>query len=69
MLRIAAANQSGDKGAISDAFDLASKALRVAKLHALETGTTNVDYREISVEALAAEDPAGFLLLEEGRWP
>ncbi|CAO3312586.1 MULTISPECIES: phage portal protein [unclassified Pseudomonas] len=27
MLRIAAANQSGDKGAISDAFDLASKAL------------------------------------------
>jgi 2-polyprenyl-6-hydroxyphenyl methylase/3-demethylubiquinone-9 3-methyltransferase len=32
----------------------------VAKLHALETGTTNVDYREISVEALAAEDPAGF---------
>lgn len=48
------------KGAQVTGIDLASKALRVAKLHALETGTTNVDYREISVEALAAEDPAGF---------
>lgn len=48
------------KGAQVTGIDLASKALRVAKLHALETGTTNVEYREISVEALAAEEPAGF---------
>lgn len=41
-------------------IDLATRALKVAKLHALEAGTTNVTYREVSVEALAAEQPAGF---------
>ncbi|MFN2348877.1 MAG: bifunctional 2-polyprenyl-6-hydroxyphenol methylase/3-demethylubiquinol 3-O-methyltransferase UbiG, partial [Thioalkalivibrio sp.] len=29
-------------------------------LHALEAGTTNVVYREVSAEALAAEQPGGF---------
>ena len=34
-----------------------TKALEVAQLHALEAGTPNVDYREVSAEALAAEQP------------
>jgi 2-polyprenyl-6-hydroxyphenyl methylase / 3-demethylubiquinone-9 3-methyltransferase len=41
-------------------IDLAAKALKVAQLHALEAGTPNVEYREISVEALAADQPAAF---------
>ncbi|RYE41825.1 MAG: bifunctional 2-polyprenyl-6-hydroxyphenol methylase/3-demethylubiquinol 3-O-methyltransferase UbiG [Hyphomicrobiales bacterium] len=41
-------------------IDLATKALRVAQLHAVEAGTANVQYREISVEALAQEAPASF---------
>lgn len=48
------------KGAQVTGIDLASKALRVAKLHALEAGTTGVEYREVSAEALADEDPAGY---------
>jgi 2-polyprenyl-6-hydroxyphenyl methylase / 3-demethylubiquinone-9 3-methyltransferase len=41
-------------------IDLATRALKVAKLHALEAGTPNVEYREISVEALAVEQPGRF---------
>lgn len=41
-------------------IDLSSKALKVAQLHALEAQTERVDYREISAESLAAEQPAGF---------
>jgi 2-polyprenyl-6-hydroxyphenyl methylase/3-demethylubiquinone-9 3-methyltransferase len=41
-------------------IDLATKALKVAQLHALEAGTEGVDYREISAEALALEAPASF---------
>ena len=41
-------------------IDLATKALKVAQLHAFEAGTQGVDYREISAEALAQEEPAGF---------
>jgi 2-polyprenyl-6-hydroxyphenyl methylase / 3-demethylubiquinone-9 3-methyltransferase len=41
-------------------IDLATKALRVAQLHALEAHTPNVRYREISAEALAAQEPASF---------
>ena len=41
-------------------IDLALKPLRVAQLHALEAGLDNVDYREISAEALALEQPGGF---------
>ena len=48
------------KGAKVLGIDLATKALKVAQLHALEAGTTNVEYREVSAEALAAEQPAAF---------
>jgi 2-polyprenyl-6-hydroxyphenyl methylase/3-demethylubiquinone-9 3-methyltransferase len=41
-------------------IDLASKPLGVARLHALETGVANVDYREVAAEALAAEAPGAF---------
>lgn len=48
------------KGANVLGIDLATKALKVAQLHALEAGTPNVEYREVSAEALAAEMPAAF---------
>ncbi len=48
------------KGALVTGIDLSTKALRVAQLHALEANTPNVSYREISAEALALEQPAGF---------
>ena len=48
------------KGADVTGIDLSTKALRVAQLHALEAGTKGVSYREISAEALAQEEPAGF---------
>lgn len=41
-------------------IDLSTKPLRVAELHAMEAGTEGVEYREIAVEDLAAEQPAGF---------
>ena len=47
-------------GATVTGIDLASKSLKVAQLHALETQTTRVTYREISAEALAAEAPGQF---------
>ena len=47
-------------GANVTGIDLATKALRVAQLHALETQTPNVAYREISVEALAQQQPQSF---------
>jgi len=48
------------KGAQVLGIDLSTKALKVAQLHALEAQTPNVQYREVSAEALAAEQPAGF---------
>lgn len=48
------------KGADVLGIDLAEKSLKVAQLHALETGVANLRYREVTVEALAAEQPAGF---------
>lgn len=48
------------KGAEVLGIDLAEKSLKVAQLHALETGVANLRYREVAVEALAAEQPAGF---------
>jgi len=48
------------RGANVLGIDLATKALKVAQLHALEAQTPNVDYREVSAEALAAESPEGF---------
>jgi 2-polyprenyl-6-hydroxyphenyl methylase/3-demethylubiquinone-9 3-methyltransferase len=48
------------KGANVLGIDLASKALKVAQLHALEAQTQGVEYREISAEALATEQPGSF---------
>lgn len=48
------------KGAEVTGIDLATKALRVAQLHALEASTTGVTYREISAEAMAEEQAASF---------
>jgi len=47
-------------GAQVTGIDLAAKALKVAQLHALEAQTPHVAYREISAEAMAAEQPASF---------
>jgi 2-polyprenyl-6-hydroxyphenyl methylase/3-demethylubiquinone-9 3-methyltransferase len=47
-------------GAHVTGIDLATKSLKVAQLHALETQTPNVAYREVSAEALAADKPASF---------
>ena len=41
-------------------IDLATKSLKVAQLHALESGLSNISYREVAVEALALERPASF---------
>jgi 2-polyprenyl-6-hydroxyphenyl methylase/3-demethylubiquinone-9 3-methyltransferase len=48
------------KGANALGIDLATKSLKVAQLHALEAQTPRVQYREISAEALAAEQPGSF---------
>ena len=48
------------KGAEVLGIDLATKALKVAQLHALEAQTQGVTYREISAESLAEEQPEGF---------
>ncbi len=47
-------------GATALGIDLATKSLKVAQLHALEAQTPNVQYREVSVEVLAAERSASF---------
>jgi 2-polyprenyl-6-hydroxyphenyl methylase/3-demethylubiquinone-9 3-methyltransferase len=54
------ADSMARKGASVLGIDLASKALKVAQLHALEAQTEGVQYREISAEALAAEQPGSF---------
>jgi 2-polyprenyl-6-hydroxyphenyl methylase / 3-demethylubiquinone-9 3-methyltransferase len=41
-------------------IDLALKPLRVAQLHAMEAGLANIDYREVSAEALADEQPGAW---------
>lgn len=48
------------KGANVLGIDLATKALKVAKLHALEAQTEGVEYREVSAEALADQQPESF---------
>jgi 2-polyprenyl-6-hydroxyphenyl methylase/3-demethylubiquinone-9 3-methyltransferase len=50
-------------GATVTGIDLAGKALRVAQLHALEAQTAGLQYREISAEALAAEQAGSFDLV------
>lgn len=54
------ANSMAHAGAHVTGIDLAGKALRVAQLHALESQTPNLDYQEISVEALASQQPESF---------
>lgn len=44
------------RGAIVTGIDLSDKALKVAKLHLLESGH-HVDYRKITVESMAIENP------------
>lgn len=48
------------KGAHVLGIDLASKAVKVAELHAIVAKTPNIDFREISAEDLAAEVPGSF---------
>ncbi len=48
------------RGAEVLGIDLATKALKVAQLHALEAETQGVTYREVSAEALALEQPGSF---------
>jgi 2-polyprenyl-6-hydroxyphenyl methylase/3-demethylubiquinone-9 3-methyltransferase len=47
------------EGAEVTAIDLAPDLLKVARLHALESGA-RVDYRQVEVETLAAERPGAF---------
>ena len=54
------ADSMARKGATVLGIDLASKALKVAQLHALEAQTRNVQYQEISAEKLALEQAASF---------
>jgi 2-polyprenyl-6-hydroxyphenyl methylase / 3-demethylubiquinone-9 3-methyltransferase len=59
------ADSMARRGATVLGIDLASKALKVAQLHALEAQTPHVSYREISAEALAAERSS---LTPDGRY-
>src|SRR3954463_8982082 len=54
------ADSMARKGAKVLGIALATKALRVAQRHAREAETPNVEYREVSAEALAAEQPGSF---------
>jgi 2-polyprenyl-6-hydroxyphenyl methylase/3-demethylubiquinone-9 3-methyltransferase len=53
------AEAMASRGASVTGIDLAEKPLKVAKLHALEA-RSEVDYRLVSAEALAAQEPAGY---------
>ncbi len=48
------------KAAHVTGIDLAARPLGVARLHALEAGIENIDYREIATEALAQERPGAY---------
>lgn len=50
------------EGATVCGIDMAAELIDIAKLHALETGRS-VEYRQISAEAFAAEQAAGFDLV------
>jgi 2-polyprenyl-6-hydroxyphenyl methylase / 3-demethylubiquinone-9 3-methyltransferase len=54
------ADSMARKGAQVLGIDLSTKALKVAQLHALEAQTPDINYREVSAEALAAEMPGQF---------
>jgi 2-polyprenyl-6-hydroxyphenyl methylase/3-demethylubiquinone-9 3-methyltransferase len=48
------------KAAHVTGIDLGAKPLGVARLHALEAGVGNLEYRQIATETLAEEKPAAF---------
>ncbi|MGH6648167.1 bifunctional 2-polyprenyl-6-hydroxyphenol methylase/3-demethylubiquinol 3-O-methyltransferase UbiG [Aquabacterium sp.] len=48
------------RGAHVLGIDLADRPLKVAQLHAMESGVANLDYRSIAAEDLAAEQPGQF---------
>jgi len=48
------------RGAKVLGIDLATKALKVAQLHAMEAATPSVEYREVAVEDLAEAQPETF---------
>jgi len=54
------ADSMARKGADVLGIDLASKALKVAQLHALEAQTQGVAYQEVSAETLATQQPNSF---------
>jgi 2-polyprenyl-6-hydroxyphenyl methylase/3-demethylubiquinone-9 3-methyltransferase len=54
------ADSMARRGADVLGIDLASKALKVAQLHAIEAGTPRIAYREVAAEALAEEEPERF---------
>ena len=54
------AEAMAQRGAVVTGIDLAAKPLGVARLHAMESNVAGLDYREVSAEGLAAEQPAGF---------
>jgi 2-polyprenyl-6-hydroxyphenyl methylase / 3-demethylubiquinone-9 3-methyltransferase len=47
------------RGATTTGIDLSERPLAIARLHLLESGV-RVDYRQVAVEALAAESPAAY---------
>lgn len=51
------------RGAKVLGIDLSTKPLKVAQLHAMETGVEQLEYREVAVEQLAAERPASFAVV------
>jgi 2-polyprenyl-6-hydroxyphenyl methylase/3-demethylubiquinone-9 3-methyltransferase len=54
------AESMAQRGADVLGIDLSTKPLKVAQLHAMEAGVRTLQYREVAVEALAAEQPASF---------
>ena len=54
------AEAMAQRGAVVTGIDLASRPLGVARLHAMESEVAGLDYREISAEALAAEQPQAY---------
>jgi 2-polyprenyl-6-hydroxyphenyl methylase / 3-demethylubiquinone-9 3-methyltransferase len=54
------ADSMARRGADVLGIDLATQALKVAQLHAVEAGTPHVAYREVAAEVLAEEEPERF---------
>ncbi|MDT7837125.1 bifunctional 2-polyprenyl-6-hydroxyphenol methylase/3-demethylubiquinol 3-O-methyltransferase UbiG [Aquabacterium sp. OR-4] len=54
------AESMAQRGADVLGIDLSTKPLKVAMLHAMESGVQRLRYREVAAEALAAEQPGSF---------